>query len=172
MTEDPLILTALVDPRDLQPFDDLRRQHFPPERNVLRAHITLFHKLPGEERETVTGVLERVTRDVPPFDASIDGLRHLCAGVCYTIRSADLQRVRARLADAFGSWLGPQDKQGWRPHITVQNKVAKADADILFAKLQQEFQPSTMAILGLELWRYDGGPWEHEATYLFSPSTP
>ena len=164
----PLILTALVDPPDLQPFDDLRKRHFPLERNYLRAHITLFHKLPGEERRAIGTALGRMAGEIAAFSAMVDGLRHLGAGVCYTIDSADLRTLRAGLAKRFEPWLGPQDKQGWRPHITVQNKVAKSQADALLAELQPGFQPTRITITGLELWAYKGGPWEHVSTYPFT----
>ena len=42
----PLIVTALLDEAAQQRFDRLRRSHFPPERNHLDAHLTLFHRLP------------------------------------------------------------------------------------------------------------------------------
>jgi hypothetical protein len=47
----PLILTLEMDTHSFEILDALRKKHFPPERNVLDAHITLFHKLPGEQEE-------------------------------------------------------------------------------------------------------------------------
>ena len=45
MTE-PLIVTADFAPADLAFLDAERRAHFPPHRNILPAHLTLFHALP------------------------------------------------------------------------------------------------------------------------------
>ena len=42
----PLIVTALMGDADFAYFDGLRRHHYPSDRNVLRAHLTLFHHLP------------------------------------------------------------------------------------------------------------------------------
>jgi hypothetical protein len=39
------ILTAELDPASFAWLDWLRREHFPPERNLLPAHLTLFHRL-------------------------------------------------------------------------------------------------------------------------------
>jgi len=39
----PLIVTAELAPEDFAWLDALRRHHFPPERNQLRAHLTMFH---------------------------------------------------------------------------------------------------------------------------------
>ena len=44
----PLIVTALLDEAAQERFDRLRREHFPPERSHLAAHLTLFHHLPDE----------------------------------------------------------------------------------------------------------------------------
>src|SRR6478736_2886397 len=39
------ILTAELDPASFDWLDGLRRVHFPPARNLLPAHLTLFHRL-------------------------------------------------------------------------------------------------------------------------------
>ena len=41
----PIIVTALFGKADAVWFDGLRRAHFPPERNRLDAHLTMFHHL-------------------------------------------------------------------------------------------------------------------------------
>ena len=46
-TRQPLILTAQIPETFLARFDRLRQIHFPPDRNFLRAHLTMFHRLPG-----------------------------------------------------------------------------------------------------------------------------
>ena len=61
-TRHPLILTARVAEKDIKQFDRLREAHFPPDRNVLRAHLTMFHRLPGEYSEKIIERLERVNR--------------------------------------------------------------------------------------------------------------
>ena len=171
MTLIPIIMTAHVDADQMQRFDALRNRHFPPGRNFLRAHITLFHRLPGERLDKLRDALEDVASALPRQDAKVTGLQHLGGGVAYVLACPALELVRARLVQHFDEWLVPQDRQPWRPHITVQNKVTKAQADALFESLQAKFQPERLAIIGLDLWHYKGGPWEHEATVLFS-ATP
>ncbi|NJM07417.1 2'-5' RNA ligase family protein [Candidatus Gracilibacteria bacterium] len=51
MAEEPLILTVLLDEDTFRRFDGLRRTHFPPQRNLIPAHITLFHALPAIEEQ-------------------------------------------------------------------------------------------------------------------------
>jgi 2'-5' RNA ligase len=167
-TLQPLILTARICDNDLKPFDRLRQEHFPPDRNFLVAHLTMFHRLPGEYREQVVQHLIEVAAQHSPITADISGLRHLGAGVAFTIASPELQDIHAKLRRAFMPWLGGQDMQKWQPHITIQNKVSKLAADALHAVLSREFRPHTVEIIGLDLWRYLGGPWQHETSALFS----
>lgn len=171
-TRKPLILTAHIAEQDLVFFDRLRQAHFPPNRNHLNAHLTMFHRLPGEHDGKIRDALFEVASTIEPFGAEVDGLRHLGAGVAFTIRSPELEVVRAALNARFKPWLGPQDLQSWQPHITIQNKVAKPTADVLYAHLRQEFRPRAIEISGLDLWAYLGGPWRHAALASFAGTTP
>jgi hypothetical protein len=166
-TRQPLILAAQIEDGDLEPFDVLRRAHFPAERNFLRAHLTMFHRLPGEHLERIIGALQNVTSEASPISAEVAGIRHLGQGVAFIIESADLYKVHAELRSIFLPWLGGQDLQKWRPHITIQNKVARQSADALYRTLSEGFEPSQITIIGLDLWHYMNGPWKHEATIMF-----
>lgn len=91
----------------------------------------------------------------------------LGGGVAFRVVSADLDEIRRDLADHFHGLLGAQDNGGWRPHITIQNKVAPKESRALLAHLRAEFRPCQLAIHGLGLNRYLGGPWEKLAAYPF-----
>jgi hypothetical protein len=123
VTPDPLILTARFDEAAEAWLDALRRAHFPPERNVIPAHVTLFHALPGAELATITVVLEAEAGATPRSTARLGPPRSLGRGVALGVQAPGLAQLRARLAMRWVAWLGPQDRQGWRPHATVQNKV-------------------------------------------------
>ena len=154
----PLIVTADFSPADFAFFDAERRTHFPPERNILPAHLTLFHALPP----SVEGELRRRLSDAANGEAPravLAGLRSLGGGVAYTVVSDDLSSVRADLADAFKGCLTAQDAQGWRAHVTIQNKVDPRVARDLLAAKEQHFRPRPLGIAGLALHRYEGGPW-------------
>jgi hypothetical protein len=43
--------------------------------------------------------------------------------------------------------------------VTVQNKVEPDVAKTTLERLCDTFQPGRTRAVGLELWRYDGGPW-------------
>jgi hypothetical protein len=161
-----LIVTAEIGPSDLAWLDRLRRMHYPPERNQLAAHLTMFHALPPSAEAEVRSTLARMASGVRPR-ASVEGFMDLGGGVAYRVVSSDLDRIRGEIADDFHGLLGAQDSRGWQPHVTIQNKVAPKVARALIAELQREFSPRPLAISGLGLHRYLGGPWEKLAVYPF-----
>lgn len=159
-----LIVTAEIAASDLAWLDRLRRAYYPPDRNRLPAHLTMFHALPPSAEGEARSVLSRLALESPPR-ASIEGLMDLGGGVAFRVVSEDLDRIRCDLADHFHGLLGSQDRGGWRPHITIQNKVPPKEARALLARLQGDFRPRPLAISGLGLHRYLGGPWERLAAY-------
>ena len=171
-TRQPLVLTACIAEADLTPFDLLRKQHFPPGRNFLAAHLTMFHRLPGEYAGRILADMDGIARRTPPFAAAVSGLRHLGEGVAYSIESPALEDIRALLKTAFGHWLGSQDRRLWQPHITIQNRASKPEADALHAELSARFQPRTIGLVGLDLWHYRGGPWQQLGHVPFTGSLP
>ena len=161
----PLILTLQMDERSQDHFDGLRELHFPPERNYLSAHLTLFHKLPGEREAEISTDLQDTCRE--PISLAVAGLRFLGRGVAYELSSPDLVCLRKDLAMRWEPWLGAQDRQGFKPHVTVQNKVSPERSRALHGQLQATFSPFEVEGLGLSLWRYVGGPWEKVGSYRF-----
>ncbi len=148
-------------------FDRLREEHFPPDRNYLRAHLTLFHKLPAEREVEIRAGLREVCSNHGPFTLTATEVRFLGRGVAYELSSPELLSLRKELAVWWGSWLGAQDRQGFRPHVTVQNKVSPEEARTLNEQLRASFSPFEVGGEGLSLWRYLGGPWEPTGRYSF-----
>ncbi len=162
----PIIVTALIGAPDFAYLDGLRRTHFPPERNVLRAHLTLFHHLPPSCADELKQLLRDEARGNDP-QARLSGLINLGGGVAFRIESPDLEDIRARIAERFAPMLLPQDRNPWRAHVTVQNKVKAPEARALLDQLSADFRPRPLALTGLAAWWYRGGPWEAIAAYKF-----
>jgi len=156
----PLILTLAMDEASFAWFDDLRRRWFPAERNLVPAHLTLFHHLPGVELARVREVVGAVCARTPPPVLAVEGPWSLGRGVAYRMKSPELAAFRTELAEAFEPWLTPQDRQPFRPHVTVQNKAEPAAAKVLLEELQHAFEPFEVVGEGVAVWRYLGGPWE------------
>lgn len=155
----PIIVSALMGAADFAWADGLRRAHFPPDRNVLSAHITLFHHLPPSALGEVSDRIKALCRGRAPV-ARLSDVMLLGQGVAYRIDSPDLMAMRDELADAFTGLLTPQDQARPRLHVTVQNKVKPAEAKALAETLRADFQPRPFVISGLAAWHYRGGPWE------------
>ena len=164
---EPLILTLRMDDLSQQGFNRLREEHFPKGRNFIPAHLTLFHKLPGDREREIVETLNDLCRQQDPFPLTATGLVFMGRGVGYRLESPALQAVRKRLADAWRPWLGAQDRQGFRPHVTVQNKVPPDEARTLHRRPEETFAPFEVGAEGLLLWRYLGGPWEAVGSYGF-----
>lgn len=146
--------------------DGLRRAHFPPERNVIPAHLTLFHHLPPSSLDDIASRLKRLCAGPPPA-ARLSEVMLLGRGVAFRVDSPALMAMRDELADAFAGLLTPQDQARPRLHITVQNKVAPDDAKALAAQLRADFRPRPLAIAGLAAWHYRGGPWDLAMKAIF-----
>ena len=132
----------------------------------MAAHLTMFHALPPSAEAEVRSRLSRLASATVPR-ATLDGPMDLGGGVALRVVSPDLDRIRAELADELHGLLGAQDGGGWRPHVTIQNKVAPKVARALKQSLEGEFRPRPLAISGLGLHNYLGGPWETIALYSF-----
>ncbi len=155
----PLIATARPGAAALARFEALRRTHFPPARNVVPAHISLFHQLPGSEADAVVARLKLAAREHPQPAVEVAGLRSLGRGVAYTLRSPSLAALHADLAAAWAPLLIPQDRVRFAGHVTVQNKVDPAVARATLAALSAGFTPWTFAVVAIDVWRYLDGPW-------------
>ena len=164
----PLILTLALDEVAQAALDSLRRAHFPAARNHLSAHLTLFHKLPGAEIETVRADLDEVARAFRPIAMVAARPIALGRGVAIALDAPALHTVRAELRRRWETWLSPQDRQRHRPHVTIQNKVTPGEARALHAELSAGFAPFPVTGTGLALWRYLGGPWEPVTTFPFT----
>ncbi|HYH15880.1 MAG TPA: 2'-5' RNA ligase family protein [Flavisolibacter sp.] len=163
----PLIVTLSLDEQAFSFFNELRKKYFPPERNYLQAHLTLFHHLPAEE-PTIFDTIKQTASQYTNFPLAVTGATFIGNGVAYKLESNTLLRMHAALQSAWKDWLTPQDRQRLWPHVTVQNKVSAANARKLYDQLSKVFTPFMAYGTGLSVWAYRGGPWEALATYPFA----
>lgn len=161
-----LIVTAALGAEDFAWLDGQRRAYFPPERNQLAAHLTMFHALPPSAEAEAGRVLAREVAVRAP-EAKVAGIMNLGRGVAYRIVSDELEAIRRNIAHHFHGFLTAQDSQGWRPHATIMNKAEPAAAKALLRELEATFSPRPLKIAGLELHRYLGGPWERLGRWSF-----
>ena len=163
----PFIVTAELPPDVLSWADGLRRAHFPPERNWLEAHVTLFHAFAPSLREELRTVLRQHAAVCGPQEAMITGLMNLGKGTALAIRSPGMVAIREAIADHFHGALTAQDKHPIRLHITVQNKVTPEAARALQAELGATLAERRFRFTGLGLHLYRNPHWERVGTFPF-----
>ena len=166
MTSAPIIVTATFGDGDNGWLQELRRRHYPPDRNQVPAHLTLFHHLPPSTERELSQRLA-VYAATPPPRAIVAGVLDLGRGTALRVQSEELEDIRYDLAQAFSGMLTPQDQAPWRPHVTIQNKVERSEAKALQELLRAQFQPSPLAIRALASWRYVDGPWQPIKKHVF-----
>jgi hypothetical protein len=162
----PLIVPAELAPADFAWLDALRRRHYPPDRNQVPAHLTMFHAIPPSAEAEIRRELGRHAGARPPR-ATLAGLMNLGTGVAFRVVSDDLEAIREGIADHCHGLLSAQDSAGWRPHVTIQNKAKLSVARDLLAQLERDFGARPLGISALALHRYLGGPWEPLARFPF-----
>ena len=162
----PLIVTAELGRDDFAWLNGLRRLHYPRERNLLPAHLTMFHALPPSAEAEIRQSLKSMSDRTPP-KAWIAGLMNLGGGVAFRIASDELDWIREEIALRFQGLLTAQDSAGWSAHVTIQNKVRPGEARELMTSLGETYLRRPIQISGLGLHRYLGGPWEAVRTAPF-----
>jgi hypothetical protein len=170
MPFEPFIVTAELPGDILAWADGLRRAHFPPERNHLAAHVTLFHALAPSLRAELRGLLVTMAGEHAPVPARIAGLMNLGRGTAIALDSPGMLALRAAIAERFHGALTAQDRHPPRLHITIQNKVTPAEAKALQAALAPMIAPRRFAFTGLGLHRYIGPHWQAEGVWRFRRS--
>lgn len=167
MPFEPFIVTAEL-PADLfKQANDLRRSHFPADRNHLAAHVTLFHALAPSLRDELPAVLARIAGEYAPPQAVLTGLMNLGKGTALALTSPTMLAIRAEIADLFHGMLTAQDQHTPRLHITIQNKVTPEAARALQAELATAITQRKFAFTGLGLHRYCNPHWEAVGVWPF-----
>lgn len=163
----PLILTVQLDEKSQLFFNQKRKQYFPPERNFLDAHLTLFHHLPDDE-EIIINSIERHSAKQKSFVLQITEVKSIGKGVAYKIESNELISLHKKLQKEWAEYLTTQDRQGLWPHITIQNKVTAEEAKETLEKEKNNFSPFAAQAEGFTLWRYLNGPWQWYHSFPFA----
>jgi 2'-5' RNA ligase len=159
------VLTLALDDASQQRFEVERRRYFPPALNRIPAHLTLFHTLPEEDH--TNAALRSLAVRTTIFSVHVSEVRSIGRGVAFAVQSPELLTLHRSLRAAFEQVLSVQDRQGFRPHVVAQNKVTPEVARETLKAFHAEFVPWESQGVGLDLWRYLGGPWEHLERFPF-----
>lgn len=167
MLRAPLVVTAAL-PAALQgKAEGLRRAHYPVERNQVPAHVTLLRALPPSLEAETRNLLGNLAAEMPPVPATLTGVMDLGTGTALAIDSPAMLDLRGLIAERFHGMLTLQDQGVPRLHVTVQNKVTRAEAKALQTALAATFRAERFTFARLTLHRWLGGPWEDVGHWSF-----
>ena len=156
----PLVLTLGMDDDSFGRLDGWRNEYFPPERNLVPAHLTLFHHLPGSQLREVHAEVDRLAATTPAILLRFSDPFRLSGGFALRVEAPALVTLRAALARSFDAWLTPQDRQPYRrPHVTLMNKADRDVAAVAFDHFRARFERFDGSGESIRLWAYEGGPW-------------
>ncbi len=163
----PLVLTFSMEEVSFDRLDTWRSKYFPKERNHLKAHLTIYHQLPGQRihelRELLSAVSQLQTAIPVKFSSLL--LRQGFLGV--RVESEKLNETKLNLDKILDSYLRVQDRKEYKPHVTLSNFGSPKEALRSFAELEKIFVPWDGYLTGMALFHYRGGPWEHDSSYFF-----
>lgn len=163
----PLLVTAELPADVLAWAEALRRTHYPAERNRLQAHVTLFHGLPPSAREEARRLLAASAAATAPPVARVAGLMDLGRGTALAIESEAICALHAALAECLRGVAQQRDDRPFRPHVTIQNKVARAEAKALQRELARDLRAREFHFRGFGLYGWDGRLWNFEECIAF-----
>ena len=123
--------------------------------------------MPPSAEAEARGLLKAIAGETPPPRATLSEVMSLGRGVAYRVQSDELDAIRREIAHHFTGLLTAQDAGGWRPHVTIQNKVEPKEAKALLEAKRQTFVPRPLEVIGLALHRYLDGPWEDLGSWRF-----
>jgi hypothetical protein len=162
----PLLVTAELPPDMFAWADGLRRSHYPPERNRLGAHVTLFHGLPPSAEPEVRRLLGELALRSPPH-ARITGLMNLGRGTALAVDSPGMVALHAEIAEVLHGLIQQKDVRPLRLHITIQNKVSRAAARALKAELAPQVPARAFRFRGFGLSQWRDELWRMAQLYPF-----
>ncbi|MBV9654889.1 MAG: 2'-5' RNA ligase family protein [Acetobacteraceae bacterium] len=158
-----LVVTGMFEQSLQDRLDGLRNRHFPPGLNRVPAHISLFHYLPGS---VLADLADAVTSALPclPAEATFTGIKLLGRGVALAVTGPGLEALHHELSARYSGYLTRQDRQPFRPHVTIQNKVDPPVARTLAGRLRENFVPEHFTVMTVAVWFYRAGRWESAAS--------
>ena len=162
----PLIVTLEADAASQARFERDRTRWFPADRNVVPAHLTLFHQLPAGRIDEVASRLSQVSLDTQAPRFRVVSVMALGRGAAYEIDLPSGDELRQAIGAGFE--IVAQDKGRLNAHVTVQNKVERAEAEETLDILRRNFTPWDGYGTALRLWRYLGGPWDAAGRFPFA----
>lgn len=166
-TVDPFIVCLKMDRLSFERLSAWRKLYFPPERNFLDAHLTLYHRLPFPAHEIIRDALRNLTMRRESFVLTFEQIVHHQLFLGIKLATPEVVQLKKELDRDLTLWLAPQDRQTIVPHVTVSNNGQLEAVDRAKEELEKTFVPWQGRAEGLQLFRYRRGPWEWLEDFSF-----
>ncbi|QFU08596.1 hypothetical protein PARPLA_03192 [Rhodobacteraceae bacterium THAF1] len=163
-----LILTLGFEPDSFARLEPLRQQYFPPARNFIPVHVTLFQQLPENALNRVLGTLANAAAGEAPLPFQATGILDFGGGAAVDLECPTARALQTRLRNAWYDILTDSDDRLRKLHVTIQNKTDRETAKATQDSLRAGFTPWDGVFDSLLLWHYRGGPWERAGTFPFT----
>ena len=160
-----MILTLGFDSRSFARLAAERERHFPPARNFIQVHVTLFQQLADHAHLRLLADLAAEASTVPVLTFEATGIVDFGGGAAIEVACPSARELQTRLRRRWSDILTPGDDRPRQLHVTVQNKVYRDTARKTQAALRAGFTPWQGLFDRLLLWHYRGGPWEPAKTF-------
>ncbi len=172
-----MILTLAFDSASFAILEQARQRHFPPARNFIPAHLTLFQQLPEPSAPALARYLNCIAARTPPLGFALARVLDFGGGAAFGLDMPGHDALHDRLRRGWRRHITASDDRRRTPHVTVQNKVARDVALATLDALRRDFAPWPGTADRLLLWHYRGGPWEAAGAFpltgpAVAPDTP
>ena len=159
------VLTLQTDQDHHNRMTALRNKYFPKHLNKLRAHLTLFHALPGSKMDnSILPVIQDIAKQTSRFPIAATHAEKRKRGIAIVVADGkEFEHLRNSLQLPWKRerFLSAQDAAPRaKPHYTVMNLVDDGEVvERAFVEVQQGFKIVEGVAVGLGLWKFERGWW-------------
>ncbi|RYY14119.1 MAG: hypothetical protein EOO04_30760 [Chitinophagaceae bacterium] len=129
----PLVLTFAMDPDSKERLDLWRQIHFPPERNHLSSHLTIYHQLPGQEITRIDAMLKEFAQTHQSLTINFTELKTRQGFVGISVVSPTMLETKAEL-DALLFVRNAQPPSSLIPDVQGFDPEFSTAGDYVFAR--------------------------------------
>jgi 2'-5' RNA ligase len=170
------VLTLRTDRAHHDRMSAMRDKYFPPERNTVRAHLTLFNALPESKmKSSIVPLLQEVAAATGPFRIRVKRPFQMKEGFGVNMSPREgPPPLKDLLVKLRGTWkeegfLSDQDSAPRGMHYTLMNKVSdKEKLEAAFEEFKESWTGDEGIVDGLELFRYHKGRWYWTQSFEFT----
>jgi len=138
-------------------------------------HITLQHTFSRDEKveEDLRPHLISLAQNFQPFEINLSGIGHFDHRVIFIGVEDDpvLKKLHLDLKNILTTEIGFGEKEvavNYKPHITLEKKISKADFDFYWEKIKDEKIEGKFQCKSFSLMKHNGRVWDEYENFNLS----